>query len=592
MTALTGLSDNLILLFALTFLYGFVDPRIAQISRSAQTILKGLVFGTFGVISMMTPVEIMPGLFYDGRTIVICIAGIYGGPLSAGIAVLMVSIYRLSLGGIGVPAALASAVTAALLGVALHAFFEHRETKPHETTRKLITFTLAGAALAVMGIGWLLLLLPSFDLGESQNRLISVLILYPLAMLLLGTLLDNQQRSAKTKQALIESERRFRAVFDSSFQFIGLLHPDGTLIGANRAALEFGGIPLETVVGQPLWETPWWKITPETQAQLRELIARAAQGEFIRYQVEVWDAEKRPTMIDFSLKPIRDEAGQIVLLIPEARDISEHKQLEQQKVELALERERSSLLKKFLSDISHDFKTPLSVIRLNIDLLRRTVAPPEQRRLEMVAAQEQHLTRLLNDMMVMVRLDDAQTAFKFKPLEVNSLVQLVYHIQQSAALRKKQKLVITPAPNDLLVEADQVELERALANVITNGLTYTPEDGTITVTPYQVKDCVVIEIRDNGIGIAADELTNIFQRFYRSDQARSMDTGGTGLGLPIARKIVEAHRGSIEVESTLGAGSTFRIVLPLLAGDMPPAGEATNKDMLLPDRGGVLASQT
>ncbi|RZM75718.1 PAS domain S-box protein [Leptolyngbya iicbica] len=128
--------------------------------------------------------------------------------------------------------------------------------------------------------------------------------------------------------ALKKSELKFRGIFDQMYQFIGLLTPEGILLEANRAALEFGGTEIEAVRGKPFWEIVWWQISPQTQARLREAIAQAAQGEFVRYEVEVQGANGAVITIDFSLRPVLDEAGQVVLLIPEGRDISDRIQAE------------------------------------------------------------------------------------------------------------------------------------------------------------------------------------------------------------------------------------------------------------------------
>ncbi|MGQ4646837.1 PAS domain S-box protein [Lyngbya aestuarii] len=133
----------------------------------------------------------------------------------------------------------------------------------------------------------------------------------------------------ETQQRLIENERRFRAIFDQTYQFIGLLHTDGTLIEANRTALEFGGVTSADVVGKPFWEAPWWTLSATTQQQLKKAVAKAAQGEFVRYEVVVRGARDTVATIDFSLKPITDTSGNVILLIPEGRDISERKQAEE-----------------------------------------------------------------------------------------------------------------------------------------------------------------------------------------------------------------------------------------------------------------------
>ncbi|MEH2208518.1 MAG: PAS domain S-box protein [Nostoc sp.] len=144
-----------------------------------------------------------------------------------------------------------------------------------------------------------------------------------------------QERTAKLHQ----SDRRFRAIFNNTFQFIGLLTPAGILLEVNQTALSFAGLQLEDVINRPFWEARWWTISPQTQAELKQAIARAAQGEFIRYEVDVLGANNRVATIDFSLRPLLDETGQVVLLIPEGRDITELKQakekLQQSEVLLA-----------------------------------------------------------------------------------------------------------------------------------------------------------------------------------------------------------------------------------------------------------------
>jgi PAS domain S-box-containing protein len=135
-----------------------------------------------------------------------------------------------------------------------------------------------------------------------------------------------EQEAAET--ALKYSERRFRAIFNQTFQLMGLLEPDGTLIEANQTALDFGGFTAETVIGKSFWETPWWGLSQETQGRIRQAVAQAAGGEFVRFEVEIVGAHDEPVTIDFSLKPIQDEAGNVVLLIPEGRDITQRKKAE------------------------------------------------------------------------------------------------------------------------------------------------------------------------------------------------------------------------------------------------------------------------
>ncbi|MGB6166749.1 MAG: PAS domain S-box protein, partial [Geitlerinemataceae cyanobacterium] len=132
----------------------------------------------------------------------------------------------------------------------------------------------------------------------------------------------------QSETRLQDSERLFRAIFNSMYQFIGLLQPDGIVLEVNQTALDFAGISAEDVLGRPFWETPWCSGSQEIQVRLKNEIERAAGGEFIRYEAEIRGAMGTTATIDFSLKPVFDDAGKVVLLIPEGRDITEIKQAE------------------------------------------------------------------------------------------------------------------------------------------------------------------------------------------------------------------------------------------------------------------------
>ncbi|MEZ2250531.1 PAS domain S-box protein [Microcoleus sp.] len=130
----------------------------------------------------------------------------------------------------------------------------------------------------------------------------------------------------QAEESLRESQIKLSAIFNNTFQFTGLLQLDGTVVEANQTVLDFGGLQLADVVGLPLWETRWWTISTATQERLKSAIAYAASGNFIRYEVDVWGVGNTIATIDFSIKPMKDEAGEVVMLIAEGRDITELKQ--------------------------------------------------------------------------------------------------------------------------------------------------------------------------------------------------------------------------------------------------------------------------
>lgn len=129
-------------------------------------------------------------------------------------------------------------------------------------------------------------------------------------------------------EKLAEVEIRFKSIFNNAYQFIGLLKPDGTLIEANQTALDFAGVTIAEIRGMKFWDTPWWSISDEVKNQMREAIEAAASGEFVRYDVDNQGADGTVLTVDFSLRPIKDENGNVIYLVPEGRDISDRKELE------------------------------------------------------------------------------------------------------------------------------------------------------------------------------------------------------------------------------------------------------------------------
>ena len=146
----------------------------------------------------------------------------------------------------------------------------------------------------------------------------------------LATVTRDIRDRKRAEEMLRDRERLFRAIFDQSFQFMGLLKPDGTILEINQTALAAAGVGIEEIAGKPFSETQWWQISPETKQQVREAIVKAAAGEVIRYEVDVLLDGGAVVTIDFSIKPIKDDNGKVVRLIPEGRDISDRKALERE----------------------------------------------------------------------------------------------------------------------------------------------------------------------------------------------------------------------------------------------------------------------
>lgn len=238
---------------------------------------------------------------------------------------------------------------------------------------------------------------------------------------------------------------------------------------------------------------------------------------------------------------------------------------------------------RFIADVSHELRTPLTVIRGNLDILRRVNASsrqpktpgahqpseaaesgPGQRQkalaecLTAIEREADRMARLINDLLLLAQAD-AGIQLQQELVEIDSLLLDVY--RQGQALANSVDVQLT-AEDRGLVAGDPDRLKQLLLNLVDNAIKYTPEGGQVSLGLTRQEGWVRIDIADTGIGIPAKELPHIFDRFYRVDKARSRTHGGTGLGLPIARWIADAHGGHIDVESEVGEGTTFTVWLP------------------------------
>jgi len=219
--------------------------------------------------------------------------------------------------------------------------------------------------------------------------------------------------------------------------------------------------------------------------------------------------------------------------------------------------------RQFMADASHELRTPVSVIQsaADVTLSREERSGAEYRdAVAMIGTEARRLSRLVDDMLVLARADAGGYPLKKEPLYLN---ELVLDCQRSVAMlgRDRDVRVEASAPDDVPFSGDESLLRRMILNVLQNAVHHTPEHGLVQLDVSPNGKSVDIRVIDQGRGIAAVDRDRIFDRFVQLDAARH--GAGAGLGLPIARWIAEAHGGTLSVESTSDAGSTFRIALPL-----------------------------
>jgi signal transduction histidine kinase len=226
-------------------------------------------------------------------------------------------------------------------------------------------------------------------------------------------------------------------------------------------------------------------------------------------------------------------------------------------------RASNQLLKDFVANVSHDLRTPLTLISGYAGSVLDGTARNEAEVLEavdVIAAEATRMQRLVDDLLQLTRLESGLKKFDQQPVAMREVAERT--IRRVTAARSGRTVVNGVRADLPLAYADEELVERVLMNLVSNALEHTPAEGSVSVTGSARRGWVEISVVDTGSGIAEQDQSRVFERFYRADRGRSRDTGHSGLGLPIVKEIVEAHGGTITLSSVPGKGSTFSFTLP------------------------------
>ncbi|MEO5799735.1 MAG: ATP-binding protein [Gemmatimonadales bacterium] len=228
-------------------------------------------------------------------------------------------------------------------------------------------------------------------------------------------------------------------------------------------------------------------------------------------------------------------------------------------------RRLEAVRRDFVANVSHELKTPLTSISGYAEtLVEGGVEPATQRRfLETIRNNAQRMHRLVDDLLDLSRIESGRWVPRPEPTPVASLARDLFATAVDRANARGVTLDLALAPDAETLFADPEALGQILINLVDNSLRYTPSGGSITVRTRRLEDAIELAVIDTGSGISSDHLSRIFERFYRAEPSRSREEGGTGLGLSIVKHMVEAHGGSVGVESALGAGTTVWVRFPI-----------------------------
>ncbi len=363
----------------------------------------------------------------------------------------------------------------------------------------------------------------------------------------------------KAEQALRESEQRLRLMIESVKDYaIYMLDPHGNVVSWNAGAERIKGWRAKEIVGES-FERFFVPEEVEFGTPQRELDVAAEHG---RFEDEAWRVRKDGSRFwaNVVLTAIRDEAGLLVGFAKVTRDLTERRKLEQERVRAAQAEEAVRLRDEFLSIASHELKTPLTALQLQLDALRDLV-PAEDPKLSKKVARAMRASERLGDLVESLldvsRISTGTLVLEREALDLVEVARDVIDRVEEAAVDAGCTVALQ-STQPVRGRWDRRRIEQILMNLLANAFKHAP--GTaVTVTARQEAGAAVIEVRDGGPGLREADLSRVFERFER---ASPTSHGGLGLGLYVARKVAEAHGGTISAHNVEGKGACFVVRLP------------------------------
>jgi len=371
----------------------------------------------------------------------------------------------------------------------------------------------------------------------------------------LGSAINHMAASLQQQmEQITQEESRLKSVLENMISGVIMIDHSGTIVLLNRSAEEILGFTEMELLNKQVSDV-------HHRINFTVLIEKCMdKKERIRDEMALHFPEER--MLEINLVPImmkNDEWAGILIIL---HDITSIRRLERMRSE-------------FVANVSHELKTPIAAVKGYAEtLLAGAMNEPETAKafLHIIDEESDRLNRLISDILELSKIESKLAQLHFSPVDLYDFMGKTLEMMKNEANKKKIDLKLQ-VKSELYIEADEDRLRQILINLLSNGISYTPEGGEVQLSAEIVDitnghedagEKVRITVSDTGIGIPKDDIPRIFERFYRVDKARSRSSGGTGLGLSIVKHLVDLHKGSIKVESIIGKGTAFIIELPII----------------------------
>ena len=411
-----------------------------------------------------------------------------------------------------------------------------------------------------------------FGVADALN--LCVFLVVSLLIALITEALDRVNRALGTSlEEELRAEAEIRSVVDNVVETLLLVSPEGRVVSVNHRLEDLFGVPASQVEGktveelQPLIE----RIFAEPEVVTAQLAASERDGDAASgvrstaILTQTWPQERQLALF---ATPVRIEDRELGTLYG-FRDVTQERELDRMKTE-------------FVSQVSHELRTPLTAIQGFTDLMldgdAGEVNEEQAESLGIVKSNADRLVALINDLLDVSRIESGRIKLNMAVVDVRAILDGVVAMMRPLLDAKGQTLTLSVEDGLPAAWGDHDRVVQVATNLVSNAHKYTQEGGSIEVSARREGEFVRVAVRDNGMGIAAEDMPRLFSRFYRVDNSLTREIGGTGLGLSIVKSIVEMQGGTVAVESQPGAGSTFAFTVPIASTEAEAAATGATAD--------------
>jgi PAS domain S-box-containing protein len=545
--------NNAALLLVLSILSNNIQLRWLK-RQPLQSLVLGLLYGLVAVMAMSIPMELQPGVIFDGRSVVLSLAGLFTNSLTTFIACIFAALWRVHLGGTGVFTGVGSILISGLAGIIYNRLVSRKGTRL--TYSRLFLFGLSVHVILALWFATLIV----------KQVFVPYLVVFPLATMLIGSFMVAQRQQSQMEKDLAISEKHYRDLVSTLNEGVWETDPDLITTFVNPKMAEMLGYTPEEMVGKVVNEF----ISAERVESIRNYHLRRRQG--IREKYEFQFLRKDGSLIDVQLgvTPLLDEHGEFRGSLAGIQDISDLKAAQAELAEQShhledLVEERTADLKdaqaqliraeklatlgELAGGVGHELRNPLAVISNAVYLLRNSLpksAPNLMEYVEIVETETRNASSIINDLLDYSRIQPTEKEPTALPALVADLLAKL-PIPENVVVENQLK-------EDLpVIDVNGQQVELIFTNLISNAIEAMPEGGRLKISSHLRGDRLTIAFTDTGVGISRGNLKKIFEPLFTTKPR------GIGLGLAITARLAELNDIKIRVKSREGQGTTFSL---------------------------------